>query len=73
MAKDNFDIKLGAALKAARKRKGMTQEQVANRLNVTKMAISHWERGDRSMYAADLLRFCDAVGADVNEIIKETD
>lgn len=65
-----FNLKLGAALRAARKKRGMTQEQVANKLGVTKMAVSHWERGERSMYADDLIKFCEAVDYDLDEFIK---
>lgn len=65
-----FYIRLGAALRIARKKKGMTQEQVADKLGVTKMAVSHWERGDRSMSAEDLVRFLEAVDCDIDEFMK---
>ena len=36
----------GKRLRELRKEKGMTQLQLGAQLNVTKMGISHWERGD---------------------------
>ena len=36
----------GKRLRELRKEKGMTQLELGAQLNVTKMGISHWERGD---------------------------
>ena len=33
-------------LKELRSEKGMTQTDVARRLNMSKMAVSHWEKGN---------------------------
>jgi len=37
---------LGRRIKQARTQKGYTQEQLADMLNVTKQAVSNWERGE---------------------------
>ena len=37
--------KIGLTIKALRKEKGMTQLQLADRLNVSDKAVSKWERG----------------------------
>lgn len=36
----------GDNLKLIRKRKGMTQEELAIRLNVVRQTVSKWEKGD---------------------------
>ena len=36
---------MGSFLAAVRKAKGMTQQEVADRLNVSNKAVSRWERG----------------------------
>lgn len=41
-----LEHKLGATIARARKNHGMTQEQLASLLNVSRQAISHWEMGD---------------------------
>ena len=38
-------IELGKLIQEARKKKGYTQTQLAEKLNVSNKAISHWETG----------------------------
>ena len=39
------NIKMGALIREARKKKGYTQKDIATRLNITDRAVSKWERG----------------------------
>ena len=39
-------MKLNETISKARKRKGLTQEQLAQKLYVTRQAVSRWERGE---------------------------
>lgn len=39
-------IKIGEFLKELRKEKGLTQEQLAEKLNVSRRTVSRWETGD---------------------------
>ena len=39
-------MKFKQRLKELRSEKGMTQTDVARRLNMSKMAVSHWEKGN---------------------------
>lgn len=45
----------GSALSEARKKSGLTQEQLANQINVTRQALSHWENG-RTLPDKDMIR-----------------
>lgn len=38
-------IRIGKAIADARKAAGMTQEQLANQINVSSQAVSKWENG----------------------------
>lgn len=67
MEKD-FNKKLGYVLKKTRKAKRIYQPQIAEKLNVTKMAVSHWENGRNPISAERLKQYCDAIGVSVQEV-----
>lgn len=67
-----FDEKLGAVLKAERKHKRMSQQSVADRMCVTKMTISHWESGKRSMTAKNLKEYCSILNISVQDVLDQT-
>ncbi len=68
---DNFDVHLGSWLKQKRNDKGMTLQEVADRMGVTRTAVHCWEAGKRSMYASTLMDYCNVLGADLDEYIKK--
>lgn len=63
-----FDQKLGKILSDKRRMRGLSQQDVADRMNVTKAAVSYWENGNRSMYAYTVNEYCKAIGIDISEI-----
>lgn len=65
---DNFDEKLGAVLRSVRESKNISQPEMARRLGVTKMTISHWETGKRFMHANKVKKYCDALGVTVQSV-----
>ena len=65
---DNFDKELGATLRQFRMRAKISQTEMANRLGVTKMAVSHWEIGDRAMTAINLKKYCDVLGVKMQDV-----
>lgn len=66
-----FDKDLGNWLKEKREEKGYAQQDVADRLGVTRTAVHCWETGKRQLYAKTLMDLCDALGADLNEYINK--
>ena len=68
----DFDVLLGSVLREYRENRKMTQSEVAKLLHVTKMTISHWETGQRSMKAEDLKRYCKVLDVDVQEVLERT-
>lgn len=55
----------------ARKRSGLTQEDVANRLGKTQSFISKCERGERRLDIVDVRDFCKAIGLTLPEFVGE--
>lgn len=50
---------LGKALQAARKQKRYTQQEVADALGVSRVAVSQWENGTSDPSTDNLIRICD--------------
>ncbi len=60
---------IGDNIKKARKDKGMTQEELAIRLNVVRQTVSKWEK-NLSVPDADLLeKLSDILSVDVNVLL----
>jgi transcriptional regulator with XRE-family HTH domain len=73
MANKEFNIRLGAVLRAHRQEKGFSQEYVAGLLGVSKNQVSHWEIGKRSMYAESLRSYCRILGVPMQKVLDEAD
>ena len=62
-------IKIGTFMKELRKEKGMTQEQAAERLNVSNRTVSRWETGTNMPDISLLLEIADLYGVSIPELI----
>ena len=62
--------KLGSNLRAARKKLGLTQEQVAERSGVHVTEISRMEAGKRDPQVSTLLKLAKAVEVPPGELLK---
>lgn len=60
---------LSKNLKIFRKRKGLTQENVAEALNVVRQTVSKWEKGISVPDADMLIRLAEILDVSVNELI----
>lgn len=66
--KERFNIELGSALKSIREKQNITQVEVAAKLGVSKMTISHWESGARAMTAKNLTQYCEVLGVTIQSV-----
>ena len=66
----NYNKKIGAYLAKQRRAKKESQQQLADRLGVTKTAVSYWETGKRTIYADQMLQYCDQLGIDPTELVR---
>ena len=62
-------IKIGKFIATCRKEKGITQENLAEKLYVTDRAVSKWERGISLPDAGKMLDLCKILGITVNELL----
>ena len=56
-------------MKKLREEKGLSQNEIAKRMYVTRTAVSRWESGHRIPDAAMITRLSDVLGVDVNILI----
>ena len=60
---------IGKFIAACRKEKGLTQMQLAEKLNITNRAVSKWETGKSCPDTSIMLELCDILGITVNELL----
>lgn len=63
---------LNENLKILRKRKGFTQEQLAQALNVIRQTVSKWENGLSVPDASMLIKLAETLDVSVNDLIGST-
>ena len=61
--------KTGNFLKDLRKKKGLTQEQLAEEFNVSSLTVSRWETGNNMPDLSILIEIADFYDVDIREII----
>ena len=64
------NIKTGQFIAALRKEKGLTQQQLADQLNLSNKTISKWESGNGSPDLANLSPLADALGVTADELLR---
>ena len=57
-------------LKTARKNSGMTQEEVAEKIHVTRVSVSNWETGKTLPDIASLIELSDLYNLTLDELLK---
>ena len=62
-------IKAGKFIADCRKKKNLTQEQLAEKLYITDRAVSKWERGLSLPDADKMLELCNILDINVNELL----
>ena len=62
-------IKIGKFIAECRKKKNLTQMQLAEKLNITDRAISKWENGKEMPDSSIMLDLCNELKISVNELL----
>jgi transcriptional regulator with XRE-family HTH domain len=61
--------KFGQILKAFRKRQGLTQKELAQKINISQATISTWEEGTKDPGFSNILQICEAFQITVDELL----
>ena len=62
-------VKFGDNLKVFRKRKNMSQEDLADRVNVSRQSVSKWETGDAYPEMNNILELCKIFNCKINDLV----
>ena len=62
-------VKIGKFIAECRKKQGLTQMQMAEKLNVTDRAVSKWETGKAMPDSSIMLDLCDILLISVNDLL----
>ena len=63
-------MEISEILKEARQNSGMTQEDVANKIMVSRVTVSHWENGKSLPDIVSLIGLSDLYGISLDELVK---
>ena len=61
--------KIGVFIAECRKKKNLTQMQLAEKLNITDRAVSKWENGKSMPDSSIMLDLCEILGISVNDLL----
>ena len=62
-------LKIGRYIQARRKAAGLTQKELAERLNISFQAVSKWENGETLPDTGLLLKLCDELNTTVDRLL----
>ena len=66
-------MKLSEKILKLRKQNGLSQEELASKLNVSRQAVSRWELGSTQPDAPNLLKLSDLFGVSIDWLLREGD
>lgn len=66
---NKFYIELGKSIQKAREDAGMTQQMVADRLNVSRSALANWEQGRRNIYIEQFVKLCEIYSVNPDSLL----
>lgn len=69
--KEDLIMDLGEKIRDQRKKAGLSQEQLAEKLNVSRQAITKWETNKGIPDISNLIALSDEFGLSLDELIKE--
>lgn len=62
---------IGSNIAKIRKAQGLTQDDIASHLGLSRIQISYYERGGRNISATDLNKLSELFGIELSELLEE--
>lgn len=66
--RSNISEKIGKKIAELRKEKGLTQEQLAEKINMDRTFVGYLEKGDRNPSVETANKIARALGVDISDI-----
>ena len=73
MNSDKLKNRIGSNIAACRRQCGLTQAELAQKLNYSDKAVSKWERGESIPDVMTLAQLSDVLGVELNTLLGSTD
>ena len=67
-----MDVSIGNRLYQYRRKSGLSQEELAAKLGVSRQAVSKWESGASDPSTTNLMALAKLFGVSAEELLKET-
>ena len=69
--KTNYNSAIGEWLMHERIRQGLSLQDVADRLQVSKSAVYYWEVGKRTIYAENMINYCQVLNVSPSKLMDD--
>lgn len=70
MDRQNINYQLGQAIKRVRKSKRITQQELADRVGITRSVLTRYELGQIEVTMSMYVRLCEALGVNYAELME---
>ena len=67
------DMNLGEKIYTLRKKRGISQEELANSIHVSRQAISKWEQNSVVIDTSNLIKICDFFNVTIEDMTNESE
>lgn len=64
-----IEEKIKESIKSARKNSGLSQEELAKKIDVTHASVSFWENGVNIPNVRDIWKMADELGMSIDELV----
>lgn len=68
-----YDVELGKKLEQLRKERGLTLQQVADLMNVTRAQVYRWEKAENRITVYQFVNYCEILNVGISELANSID